>query len=78
MIKVYACLCGNWVNLTDDPTAKVGESRKDPNTWYEENAELWSPVKKEEHSYYYLDYVKIFYQGTQYRINPIFIQIVDD
>ena len=40
--------------------------------------ELWAPFnKKQEHTYYQLDYVELIYKGTSYRINPIFIQVTD-
>lgn len=48
------------------------------NQWYEENAEIWSPLKREADTYYQLDYIHIQYKGKDYRINPIFIQIVED
>lgn len=76
---VYACLCGNWVNLSDDPNCKMGIRHAAPSTWWEENAEIWSPFTREqEHTMYQLDYVQIHYKGKDYRINPIFLQIVED
>lgn len=78
MVEVYACLCGNWVNLNDDPNCTIGNLGSNPSTWWEENAEIWSPFTKEkEHTMYQLDYVRIQYKGKSYRINPIFIQIVE-
>ena len=74
--KVYACLLGEWVDLSSDPNCVMGEHKVSPSIWYEENAPIWSPNKKEEHTYYQLDYVHIHYKGKDYRINPIFIQIV--
>lgn len=79
MKKIYACLIGNWVCLNDDPDCEMGARRTDPYIWWEENAEIWSPLeKKEEHTLYQLDYVEIIYQKKRYRVNPIFIQIVDE
>lgn len=76
--QVHACLCGNWVNLSDDPNCKMGINHASPNIWWEENAEIWSPYKKEqEHTMYQLDYVHIHYKEKDYRINPIFLQIVE-
>lgn len=78
MKSIYACLLGNWVNLSDDPNCKVGPHHTSPLIWWEENAEIWSPSKREtEHTMYQLDYVCIHYQDKDYRINPIFIQVVD-
>lgn len=77
MKKVYACLIGEWVCLNDDPHCVIGIHHQSPSIWYEENADIFAPINRtEEDSYYYLDYVNIAYQGKDYRINPIFIQIV--
>ncbi len=79
MNKIYACLTGNWVCLNDDPECIMGEYRVSPSQWYEENAVIWAPFqRKEKDTYYQLDYVKIFYHNKDYRINPIFIQIVEE
>ncbi|MGL5428872.1 MAG: hypothetical protein ACRDAS_13275 [Cetobacterium sp.] len=77
MSKVYACLIGEWVCLDDDPNCVMGENKTSPYVWYEENSVIWSPhSREEENNYHHLDYIHIFYKGTDYRINPIFIQIV--
>ena len=48
-----------------------------PSIWWEENAELWSPIQKlEADTMYQQDYIMINYKGKDYRIHPIFIQIV--
>ena len=79
MKKVYACLIGNWVCLNDDPECVMGINRVNPSIWYEENAVIWAPIQREEKdTYYQLDYVHIFYQNKDYRINPIFIQIIEE
>lgn len=79
MKKIYACLTGNWVCLNDDPECVMGINQTKPSIWYEENAEIWSPIQRQEKdTYYQLDYVHIFYHGKDYRINPIFIQIVEE
>ncbi len=79
MKKVYACLARNWSCLNDDPECVIGHNRVNPTQWYEENAEIWAPIKREEaNTYYQLNYVHIFYHGKDYRINPIFIQIVSE
>ena len=78
MKRIYACLTGNWVNLCDDPNCKVGSNSQSPTMWWEEKAENWSPLNKEqEHTMYQQDYVYIHYLGKDYRIHPIFIQVVD-
>lgn len=79
MEKIYACLTGNWVCLNDDPECVMGENHVNPHQWYKENAVIWAPIHREEKdAYYQLDYIKIFYHGKDYRINPIFIQIVSE
>jgi len=79
MKKIYACLIGDWVCLNDDPECVMGNRRISPYHWWEENALIWSPnAKEEEHTFYQLDYINIHYKGKDYRINPIFIQIVTD
>lgn len=79
MKHVYANLLGVWVNLSKDEKCVMGTKNASPNKWWEENAEIWSPSpnEREEHTMYQLDYVHIHYKGKDYRINPIFIQIVD-
>lgn len=81
MKKIYACLIGEWVCLNDDPDCVIADQYRSPYMWWEENAPIYSPVKKDknlEHSLYSLDYVNIHYKGKDYRINPIFIQIVTE
>ena len=79
MRKVYACLVGNWCCLNDDPKCVMGENRAAPDQWLENNAILYAPAKRETaDTYYELDYVRISYKGVDYRINPIFIQIVTE
>lgn len=80
MLKIYACLAGEWVCLTDDPNCKIGENMQSPYEWWEENAPLWAPLsvnKELEHSFYALNYVHILYKDNDWRINPIYIQIVN-
>ena len=71
MTNIYACLCGKWVNLCDDEKC----------VWWEENVSIYAPTTRDPElvdSYYGLDYLHIFYKGKDYRINPIFIQIVNE
>jgi len=80
MKSIYACLIGEWVNLCDDPNCTISEWHKSPLVWWEENASIYAPTSRDknlEHSMYGLDYIHIYYKGADYRINPIFIQIVD-
>lgn len=79
--KVYACLAGNWVCLNDDPNCKMSERRTSPSLWWKEGAPVYAPVHRPvdiKDSYYCLDYIHIFYKGKDWRINPMFIQIVTE
>lgn len=81
MTKIYACLLGNWVCLNDDPNCVIRDTGKDPQIWWEENAEVYAPTTRNpelQNSLYGLDYVNISYRGKDYRINPIFIQVVSE
>ncbi|MGF2617772.1 hypothetical protein FZC84_12080 [Rossellomorea vietnamensis] len=74
--EVYACLCGEWVNLNEDPNCKVGENHSSPSIWWEEDAKIWSPFDRaKQHTMYQQDYVNIHYRNADYRIHPMFIQI---
>lgn len=77
MTKVYACLIGNWVCLNDDPDCLMGTNQLPPDQWYNDEPKLWAPFqRKSEHTFHQLDFVWIYYKGKEYKINPIFIQIV--
>lgn len=80
MVKIYACLAGEWVCLNNDPDCKISEWHKSPYIWWEEGAPLYAPQNRDpevENSFYGLDYVHIFYKGNDWRINPMFLQIVN-
>ena len=77
MTNIYACLAGNWVCLNDDPSCTVGSNGQSPSEWFNAGAEVYAPLDREsENTYYELEYVNISYRGKNYRISPIFIQIV--
>lgn len=81
MTKIYACLAGDWVCLNDEPTCTISEQHKTPFAWWEENAPIFSPLKRKnelEDTFYGLDYITIYYQNRKYRISPIFVQIVEE
>ncbi|MDQ0816029.1 hypothetical protein QF033_000607 [Bacillus pumilus] len=74
--QIYACLCGEWVNLTDDADCKMGKYKTPPNIWWEESAHIYSPNKKsEENTLYQQDHIHINYKNADYRIHPVFIQV---
>lgn len=77
MTNIYACLTGNWVCLNDDHSCTVGSNGQSPSEWFNAGAGVYAPFDREsENTYYQLEYVNIFYRGKNYRISPIFIQIV--
>ncbi len=92
MTKIYACLLGNWVCLNDDPNCVFSDYGKSPYLWWKEGAPIFTTqqsdglesefesdeVPNKINSFYYQNYVNIVYQGKRYRINPIFIQIVEE
>lgn len=78
MKNIYACLLGNWVNLNDDPDCVMGENKVSPYIWYEENAIIFNRSIFENDTFYQLPHINIKYCGKDYRINPIFIQIVTE
>ena len=77
-MKIYACLSGIWYCLNDDPKCVMGELRQSPDLWYEEGAPISTTKTDNIKSYYELNYIYIHYKGIDYRINPIFIQIIKD
>ena len=84
MTKIYACLCGEWCCLDNDPDCVMGIHKQKPYYWYEEGAEIAckasndKTVPSNKNSYCNMEYVYIHYRGKDYRINPIFIQVVTD
>lgn len=79
MTKVYACLVGKWVCLNDDDGCVIGENHLPPAQWWKEDAQIYAPFKPDrENSLYSTPYVNISYKGKDYRINPMFIQIVSE
>lgn len=91
MTKIYACLLGNWVCLNDDPDCKFSDCGKSPYLWWEEGAPIYTALQSDDddtlknnevpnksNSFYYQNYVNIVYLGKRYRINPAFIQIVNE
>lgn len=79
MKKIYACLIGEWVCLNDDPNCTIGSKHKAPAIWWEENATIYAPTNPpKENTLYNQNYVNLHYKGKDYRINPIFIQIVSE
>ena len=71
IVRVYACLLGEWVDITEDGTVADCQN---PVKYFEEHM-----VYQENSRYadcFKYDYIHVQYQGKDYRINPEFIQIV--
>lgn len=75
MVRYYANLLGNWVDITDDGTI----DKKDAATYFEEENEhkrlpdgTYSKVPK----CYEYGYIHVQYGGKDYRISPDCIQVV--
>lgn len=64
---IYACLLGDWVNLSESEDIVIDNSYTNANFWYEEVGHLMFDY----------NYVHIGYNGVDYFINPIFIQILN-
>ena len=74
MTKVYACLLGNWICLNDDPKCCISDYGKSPYLWWEEGAPIFTTDLAEDQepsdeipskydSFYYQNYVNVFYLG---------------
>lgn len=75
--KVYANLIGEWVDLSTDDSCVMGPHMTSPDTWWEENAKMYSPITKQEaDTFYQQDYLLVHYKGVDYRLQPSHIQII--
>lgn len=48
MVKIYACLAGNWVCLNDDPDCTISDWHKTPYLWWKEGAPVYAPGSSSE------------------------------
>lgn len=64
--RVYACLLGEWINLSICPNVLIDNKYENPNLWFEEVG----------HKMFEYDYIDIKYQDFNYRIHPSFIQVL--
>lgn len=71
-MRIYACLLGNWIDITETGTV---EDHKDPITFFKENLKYSNNSRYADCFSY--DYIHVQYEGNNYRINPVFIQIVE-
>lgn len=77
MTKIYACLIGNWVCLSDDPDCRMGRNLEHPSLWFNNDSNINALTKRyEDDSFSELDSIRIIYKDVTYTINPIFIQLV--
>lgn len=71
-MRIYACLLGEWIDITETGTV---EDFQNPVTYFEENLKYENGSKTAKCFEY--DYIRIQHQGKNYRIHPMFIQIVN-
>lgn len=72
-VRVYACLLGEWVDITENGTVA---DCQDPAIYFEEHLRYQENSRYAECFKY--DYIHVQYKGKDYRINPAFIQIVTE
>ena len=72
-VRVYACLLGEWVDITENGTVA---DCQDPAIYFEEHLRYQENFRYAECFKY--DYIHVQYKGKDYRINPAFIQIVTE
>lgn len=72
MKKYYACLLGEWVDITNCTV----EDYQPAAQYFKENLEYEGNSKKAKCFEY--DYINVQYNNKNYRINPIFIQVVTE
>ena len=66
MKNVYACLLGEWVNLSNTENVIIYNSYNDVNHWYKEKID----------TLFDYDYINIEIDNVHYRIHPSFIQVL--
>ncbi|MCG1703962.1 hypothetical protein K4P65_04555 [Staphylococcus epidermidis] len=66
MKNVYACLLGEWINLSESDDVIIDDSYTDANLWYKEQID----------NLFNFDYVNIQINNVNYRIHPSFIQLL--
>lgn len=70
-MRIYACLLGEWVDITETGTVADGQN---PVKYFNEHLYYLGDSRYAECFKY--DFIHVQYQGRDYRINPVFIQIV--
>lgn len=65
MKRVYACLLGEWIDITDTGTI---DDFRDPALW----------VREQLQELFEYNYINVQYENKNYRIHPSLIQIVTE
>ena len=68
-MKVYACLLGNWIDITS--SGKIFD--RDPVIFFKEEIGL---TQNDVFKSFEFDYVNVEYEKNMYRIHPSMIQFV--
>ncbi|PTJ14083.1 hypothetical protein [Staphylococcus simulans] len=66
MQSIYACLLGEWVNLSDSDKVVIDNAYTDANLWY----------KEQINDLFNFNYINIQIDNVNYRIHPSFIQVL--
>lgn len=66
MQNIYACLLGEWVNLSDSDNVVIDNAYTDANLWY----------KEQINDLFNFNYINIQIDNVNYRIHPSFIQVL--
>lgn len=66
MQNIYACLLGEWVNLSDSDNVVIDNAYTDANLWY----------KEQINDLFNFNYINIQIDNLNYRIHPSFIQVL--
>ena len=79
MKQVYACLLGEWVNLTENDGKIMYRLNEfvDPNTWLSEGGAFYVNCNPPTSVYDGYEKVKILHNDHLYTIHPAFIQILE-
>lgn len=72
MKRYFACLAGDWIDITEAGTVE----NQAPSVFFEEQL-IYKDGSKTAECFKY-DYINIQFSGKNYRINPVFVQIVTE
>ena len=78
MKHVYACLLGDWIDLTESDAKimyKLNEFT-DVNTWLSEGGSFYTDKYSKTDTFDKYENIKILYNNKVYSIHPSFIQII--